>query len=338
MPPGLRPEDLPTSITRLYFRWLVPLLAGVIVWTMRPFPANVPVLVFAGLLLLIAAAHHLLPPRWESWLRLAATGTQVLFVAALALFGERLGVQGNGQALSVVLLLAPVTVLTWSLLFSGRPRVGGGLSLALALSLALLVARWDAAAASAAPSTAPLLLAVCLIAALFGWAVVRLHRQLLLGERDARRDPLTGLLNRRAFEEACAAPARSGILAVLDLDHFKRINDRHGHEAGDRVLRAVADVLLDTVAGCGEVYRWGGEEFVVCVPGDCGVDAHALLEQVRREVAARSFVGGEHVTLSIGTSTTGPGRTLREAFAGADAALRAAKDGGRDRIVSAPAA
>jgi diguanylate cyclase (GGDEF)-like protein len=292
MSPGpLRREDLPTSITRLYFRLLVPLLAGVIAWTMWALPANRPTLVFAGLLLLIAAAHRLLT-RWEWLLR--------------------------------------------TLLFSDRPRVGRVLSLTFAVAATLLVVRWNGPRPG--PGTAALLLGVCLTTDLFGWAVVGLQRRLLLGERDARRDSLTGLLNRRAFEEACAALTRPGLLAVLDLDHFKRINDRYGHEAGDRVLRAVADVLLDTVAGCGEVYRWGGEEFVVCVPGDCGVDAHALLERVRREVAARSFVGGEHVTLSIGTGTTRPGRTLREAFAHADAALRAAKDSGRDRIVRAPAA
>jgi diguanylate cyclase (GGDEF)-like protein len=336
MSPGpLRREDLPTSITRLYFRLLVPLLAGVIAWTMWALPANRPTLVFAGLLLLIAAAHRLLT-RWEWLLRLALAGLHILFVLGLALFGERLGLRGDAQSLSVVLLFVPVTVLAWTLLFSDRPRVGRVLSLTFAVAATLLVVRWNGPRPG--PGTAALLLGVCLTTDLFGWAVVGLQRRLLLGERDARRDSLTGLLNRRAFEEACAALTRPGLLAVLDLDHFKRINDRYGHEAGDRVLRAVADVLLDTVAGCGEVYRWGGEEFVVCVPGDCGVDAHALLERVRREVAARSFVGGEHVTLSIGTGTTRPGRTLREAFAHADAALRAAKDSGRDRIVRAPAA
>ncbi|EYB67529.1 hypothetical protein DEIPH_ctg037orf0011 [Deinococcus phoenicis] len=337
MPPApLRPEDLPTRITRLYFRVLVPLLVGIVCWTMLTHPVSVPTLAFAGLLLLIAAAHQLLAPRWEWPLRLVATGAQVVYVLALALFGEQLGVRGNGQALSIVLLIAPMTVLAWSLLFSDHPRVGRVFSLALSLAATLLVRHWDNVNAQPEPGTAPLLLVVCLGTALFGWAVVRLQRRLLLGERDARRDPLTGLLNRRAFEEADAGPILPGVLAVLDIDHFKRVNDRHGHEAGDRVLRAVADVLLDTVAGCGEVYRWGGEEFVVCLPDTCAVGAPALLERVRREVAGRSFAAGQHVTLSIGLSRYGRGRPRRAAFASADAALRVAKDTGRDRMVAAP--
>lgn len=333
----LRPEDLPARVTRLYFAVVVPLIAAVLMWgALVPIAElSVPPLVAAGLLLLTAAAYFLLPPRWEWPLRLLVTGAQVSFVAALALFG--LGVRGGEQALHILLLFVPFTLLVWSLLFFDRPRVGRALGLALAVASTLLVARWGAASPERDPGTAFLLLAVCLMAQVFGWAFVNLQRLVILGERAARRDPLTGLLNRRAFEEASAAPGPPGVLAVLDIDHFKRVNDEYGHETGDDVLRTVAGVLTHVVNRRGEVYRWGGEEFVVCLPGSYAFSAHILMERVRREVAGRTLVEGPAVTLSIGLGSYAPGQSPRHAFAHADAALLAAKNAGRNRIVTAPA-
>ncbi|GAA5514536.1 hypothetical protein Dcar01_03292 [Deinococcus carri] len=326
-------------ITRLYFRVLVPVVAMAILWTMLvPTPSlNVPVLVFTGLLLLAAAVYSCLPPRWEWGLRLSFALGHLLFLLALALFSDQLGIPHAAllTARSIVLLLTPVTVLAWSMLFFDRPRIGRLLSFSLALLATLLTVRWNAELPEASSATSVLLLIICLVTHVFGWAVTGLQRRLTLGERHARLDALTGLLNRRAFEEACEGAAPPGVLAVLDIDHFKQVNDRHGHEAGDRVLRSVADVLLDTVGGCGRVYRWGGEEFAVCLPDACAASAHDLLEQVRHEVARRSFIGGQHVTLSIGLSAYGPGLPLRRAFTLADAALRSAKATGRDRIVVA---
>lgn len=338
MAPGsLPPADLFPRITQLYFRVAVPLLAAVVLLTMLTptLQLNGAVLGFVGLLLLSAALHPFLPPRWEWGLRLVVAGAQVGFVLLTAAFGRSMGITGGSQALSIVLLTAPVTVLTWSLLFADHPRTGRAFCLALSLAATLLVHSWNRNEASFQPGTAPLLLLVCLGATLFGWTVARLQRRALRGERHARRDALTGLLNRRAFEEVQGAAGGSGVLAVLDIDHFKRVNDGHGHEAGDRVLRAVADVLLDTVGECGEVYRWGGEEFVVHLPGRRAADALPLLERVRGEVASRAFVADQHVTLSAGLGTYGPDRGRRAAFAHADAALRRAKNGGRNRVVVA---
>ncbi|WP_026332557.1 GGDEF domain-containing protein [Deinococcus apachensis] len=338
MTPGpLRPEDLPAPVTRLYFGAVVPLIAAILVWgAVVPLAdLSVPTLVFAALLLLTAAAYLLLPRRWEWPLRLIAAGTQVLFVAALALLG--LGVRGDEQALHTLLLVAPFTQLVWSLLFFDRPTVGRALGLALAVAATLLVIRWDHTSPQPEPGTAPLLLAVCLMAQVFGWAFVNLQRRVIAGERTARRDPLTGLLNRRAFEEASAAPGPPGVLAVLDIDHFKVVNDRHGHETGDNVLRAVAEVLVTLVDPYGQVYRWGGEEFVVCLPGAYAPSAHLLMGRVRREVAGRTLVDGPAVTLSIGLGAYAVGQSPRQAFASADTALLAAKNAGRNRIVTAPA-
>lgn len=178
---------------------------------------------------------------------------------------------------------------------------------------------------------------MCLIAQLFGSAVMGLQRRVQLGERQVRLDPLTGLLNRRAFEEVLSAPGPHGVLAVVDVDHFKQVNDQHGHEVGDRVLRVVADVLQQTVDGAGEVYRWGGEEFVVWLPGSSIVAASSLFEGVRREVAGRARVGRRNVTISIGLSESGADQPPQHAFPRADTALRAAKTGGRDQIRAASA-
>src|SRR5207253_4373248 len=92
-----------------------------------------------------------------------------------------------------------------------------------------------------------------------------------LSNAEARRDPLTGLANRRAFEERLHEELARGApfgLAVLDLDDFKRVNDTHGHEAGDEVLRRVAAVLARGVRADEGVFRIGGEEFAVLVAGD----------------------------------------------------------------------
>ena len=178
--------------------------------------------------------------------------------------------------------------------------------------------------------------------------VKRLQDQ--LRERNAelealsRTDTLTGLPNRRHLQEqlagaAAAAERHHGTMAVLmvDIDHFKTVNDRFGHEAGDAVLRIVADRLTAASRTEDVVGRWGGEEFLVVAPSTDAAGARALGERLRAGAAAEpSPVADEHVsmTVSVGVAV-GAGdveATLREA----DAALYEAKAGGRNRVVCAP--
>jgi len=163
--------------------------------------------------------------------------------------------------------------------------------------------------------------------------------------RELRRaltaDHLTGVLNRRCFleraEREIARPRQQGracCLAMVDVDHFKSVNDTHGHAAGDAVLCAVAKLLRAGVRDGDLVGRLGGEEFAILMPATEPEFATAMAERIRAEVAALrlSYEGQAlRVTISIGVSG-GPGTDLKQLTANADAALYRAKRNGRDRV------
>jgi two-component system cell cycle response regulator len=164
-------------------------------------------------------------------------------------------------------------------------------------------------------------------------------------ERMARTDVLTGLVGRRhgatVLAQACADAAVTGApLAVVlaDLDHFKAINDRHGHAAGDAVLRATAAVLRDGVVSGEAAVRWGGEEFLLVLPGCDATAAAARAERLRHALSAKPVdVAAPHlpITASLGCAALRSGETPEALVARADAALYAAKAAGRDRVAAA---
>lgn len=341
MPPRpLGPADLPERIARVYFRLLVPLVGAAVLWIISALTGSVHPLValFSGTLALFALLH-LLRPDWGEGMRLGFAVSVLVFVAVLALEPQQLNVRAvyHEQIVHLLLLLVPLNVLIWHLLFSDRPRRAQVLALALTGTGALAATRWEEVAATHL-TTSALLLAVSLVTHFFAGAVVDLQRRMREEERRARQDPLTGLSNRLAFAELCDQPPTPGVLAVLDIDHFKAVNDRWGHEAGDRVLQGVATVLRDVLGGGVPLFRWGGEEFVVCLPGRSVHEAARVLEGVRAGIAGHTFGEGQRVTLSVGLCAYGPAQGLAHAFSLADAALREAKDSGRDRLVAAPAA
>jgi len=165
--------------------------------------------------------------------------------------------------------------------------------------------------------------------------------------RRATTDPLTKLANRQELESRLAHEVdrarRYGHdlgLLVLDIDHFKRVNDTHGHAAGDEVLRRVASVLHESVRRVDLAARYGGEELVVVAPSTDLVGAAKLADRLRRLVE-RTFVtvpmeGGTHrdlsVTVSVGAAALARGQDAGSLFAAADAALYRAKAGGRNRV------
>jgi len=168
----------------------------------------------------------------------------------------------------------------------------------------------------------------------------------------AQQDPLTGLYNRRHFEERLgselAGAQRHGrpvSLLMCDVDHFKSINDAHGHLAGDEALKMVAFVLRGAVRKEDVLARYGGEEFVI-VARETPLDgAQSLAERIRRAVEKSrcSWQGHElgvtvsiGVTVSVGLAEFVPGRTERELIEAADRALYLAKQAGRNRVVAAP--
>lgn len=160
-------------------------------------------------------------------------------------------------------------------------------------------------------------------------------------EHLARVDALTGCLNHRAFHEQLqlelARRSRGGeaiSLLVLDVDHFKAVNDTYGHPVGDEVLRAMGQALRSTVRAGDVVGRTGGEEFAVLLPGTTSQAATEVGERLRAAISDAD--APVRVTVSVGLAVVPPrGWTASELMRTADAALYAAKRGGRDRLVAA---
>lgn len=155
----------------------------------------------------------------------------------------------------------------------------------------------------------------------------------------AHSDELTGLPNRRALLDRLQATVleaeRHGghaTLALIDVDHFKRINDRFGHAAGDEVLARLAKLLAAGLRQTDCVGRWGGEEFLLLCPATPPTAARDLADRLRDVVAACPFPHGERVTISIGLAAVRAGESADRVLARADAALYEAKARGRNRV------
>lgn len=158
-------------------------------------------------------------------------------------------------------------------------------------------------------------------------------------ERLATTDTLTGIRNRRAFDEQLALELtrarRYGsklALILLDIDHFKRINDRHGHQVGDRVLVDLARLVGGRLRASEVFARWGGEEFIVLAPNTDAEDAAHLAEEIHARVAIHDFPEVGRVTVSLGVTQYAPDDTTDSLWKRADTALYRAKAGGRNRV------
>jgi diguanylate cyclase (GGDEF)-like protein len=170
--------------------------------------------------------------------------------------------------------------------------------------------------------------------------IVRNHLALLdYGERDT----LTGLLNRKTFEAQfeklrreltsdTRATANDCWIGVLDIDHFKAVNDGYGHVIGDEVLLLVSQIIQRNFRGDDRVYRFGGEEFVVLLRETPEAATASVMERLRGAVAAHRFPQLGRVTVSIGWTRIRPQDAAAAAIARADAALYHAKDKGRNRV------
>ena len=162
----------------------------------------------------------------------------------------------------------------------------------------------------------------------------------------ATTDALTGLSNRRAFIDwatrevaRCARYADHFCVMLLDVDHFKQVNDRYGHAAGDAVLAAVSRLMGSIVRSCDVVARWGGEEFVVALPSTALDGATLVAERIRAALEAHPIAdpsGGQvlTVTASFGVAQLEAGESLDQLVDRADRAMYAAKSAGRNRVLS----
>jgi diguanylate cyclase (GGDEF)-like protein len=182
-----------------------------------------------------------------------------------------------------------------------------------------------------------------LIAENIGLAVANLQLREKLTHL-AVRDALTGLFNRRCLDEALNREARDEagnplVCMMIDIDHFKRFNDEFGHDAGDVVMQYVAQIIIDTVGEAGSAYRFGGEEFMVLLPGMTEAAGFEFAEQLRTKICTaplshRGRILGS-VAVSIGVASAPAGGTVPTLLTRADAALLNAKAGGRNMTVSA---
>ncbi len=172
---------------------------------------------------------------------------------------------------------------------------------------------------------------------------INLVRKELMRERyHANIDLLTGIPNRRAYQIRlqqerlrCMQDGKPLCLAVWDIDHFKSINDRFGHQAGDRVLQCVAAKITDRLRRSDFTARYGGEEFVSLLPDCDSADAVRLAEKLRQAISHcdhATDLGQVQVTLSCGIAILDPNESDSALFARADAAMYRAKTGGRNRV------
>ena len=168
-------------------------------------------------------------------------------------------------------------------------------------------------------------------------------------ERLSRHDPLTGLLNRRAIDELLQqetqrarrlpTPGKQAApfsVLMIDIDHFKQLNDNFGHAVGDRALQHLAAVMGAQLRDIDDLARWGGEEFLALLPGTTGVDALALAERLCarvRHLPLASEAGRHSLTVSVGVAEwLGPRDSITDLLRRADSALYLAKHEGRDRV------
>jgi diguanylate cyclase (GGDEF)-like protein len=185
-----------------------------------------------------------------------------------------------------------------------------------------------------------LALALCLMVVNIMLSVLdSLHSRLLA---QSLTDSLTGAYNRRHMDalvgEAVERKRRASasVSAVLvDIDHFKGINDRYGHDAGDEVLKAVVALMARRRRKVDQLFRQGGEEFLLLLPDTEAHEAMVAAEALRKAIALAPILRDEPVTVSIGVGELRPGEDAKDWLKRIDAALYAAKEGGRNRVVSA---
>jgi diguanylate cyclase (GGDEF)-like protein len=264
--------------------------------------------------------------RPEYLIAYAASVTQLMVGAGIAM---------SGGPRSPLMALLVIPFVSFAARFTARGTAAGvGLTAAILLAA---TAGADPAGLWADPSLVLATLASFVGVAAFGVALMKADVEL---REDASHDPLTGLSNRKAlrrrFDELSGQGGPMGIV-VLDIDHFKQVNDSFGHQRGDAVLQEVAYELRRALREGELVYRLGGEEFLVLLPGPEAAEAPSIAERLRVAIAAARPAGLD-ITVSAGVSVASGVTDYATLFAQADAALYDAKREGRDRVALAQAA
>ncbi|GMA17155.1 GGDEF domain-containing protein (plasmid) [Deinococcus metallilatus] len=352
------PETVPDALSRVeglrrqvYFWALglgsVILVATWVLQTRRPTPD--PYVLYGHPVLLLQCLWAVV---WLLQRRSLLVAERVVFivnsVAVLAQLFLSLLTRDNqvlGLASGAYWMLVAVSILSY-LMFSTRQALwlsAAFYGLGVVLPWAALVSRGEGLGAQ--PELARVQLtcgAILVLLYSLAWYRERFlveRGQRLTLEQLANTDPLTQLPNRRALypviERLLEEGGRGtvGCLILFDLDHFKRINDTHGHNAGDEVLIRGGGLIRAALRDTDHLGRWGGEEFLITLPGVSASQGQDIAERLRTRLAAHTFPGVGQVTASFGVAPCLPGDDLPRWTARADAALYRAKDEGRNRVV-----
>lgn len=291
-------------------------------WTLAP-------LLFAGAVFAFAERRTERSRFPEYLIFTAWLSSQVTIAGAVALTG------GPGNP---TMAWFAIPIVTLSARFSMR-----GVAWGVGFTLALMTAVAFGVDATAVLDDPTLVVAPAALVIAVGMLSTALMRSDMEHRTEAVIDPLTGMLNRKALATRAAELAEQSAvsgepiaLIVGDVDRFKHINDSLGHSVGDAVLRDVAYVLRKQLRAFDLVYRLGGEEFLVLLPGSDVEHAEERAERLREAVADASMTGDVRLTMSFGVSASAPGEEFEyeAVFARADAALYEAKRAGRDMVVA----
>jgi diguanylate cyclase (GGDEF)-like protein len=275
----------------------------------------------------------------------------------LALLGMAACIAANAQLAAVSLAFGFITLFTFSMVGlgalavrHGRPQSGVFVAATLISMVGTLVTTLSVMGVlpfnklTFRAVEAGVMLEAAIWALALGLRLRRQHEDGLRAQELAQRDPLTGLHNRRGFLElalpvfaTAARSARPVSAVVIDIDHFKRINDRHGHAGGDLTLVDVAERIRNACRTGDIVARWGGEEFVMLLPETDSAQACALAERLRESFAQSPVPLDEGhavpITASFGVAVREGPMSLDQLLQAADTALYRAKDAGRDRVM-----
>jgi diguanylate cyclase (GGDEF)-like protein len=311
------------------FIWLA---IGVTIVAVAPWNGWWTLLLFAPAGLNLAILERMLtrserPERW-------AFGTMVfllgLFAAAIPLTGG-----SDGSAVPLVIIPAAVAPMRF------RGQVVAALGFLTVLALLVVTVGLDPTATADDPRLIITTIALLVSVTVANWALVEAEMK----QRDAAvLDPLTGLLNRKALEaraleleQQARLTGASVAFIACDLDRFKNVNDTHGHDRGDAVLRSFAYQMRKALRSFELIYRLGGEEFLIVLPA-AGLDEGMMVAERLRATAEEAEPGGLPVTASFGVSA-GAGKEVvyKLLFKAADEALYRAKAAGRNCVVAAEA-
>jgi len=328
-------------IKRAFYIFLLPLLAIVVLITgILGAPGSfdqvvLPAVSVAMLLLLLAVYGRWIPMRYVG--RVAFVLFALLYLSKLALS------LSAAENLYQIFIWTPLLYVLAFILFEPTAALITSM-IVLAASLAVTVATSQLAAVPSRSMVEFYLATGLLVAMVDGLSRLRrnvasLETQLVGMRQLAHQDVLTGLPNRRALEAmlgraiALAERRTQGVAVLMfDLDNFKRVNDEHGHDAGDEVLRGVALRGEGVLRRPDTFGRWGGEEFLVIAPGIDLPGAMRVGERLREAFASHPFGKLGRVTASFGVTTYHPGDTTETLVSRADDALYLAKHSGKDRV------